>query len=138
MKIERIELIHCRVPLVEPFRISSGAVAEKRAEDMIRAEKGRALSSPGERSAPRQMRLPRAIRLPLRPSGITFGLKRHDQRRRQEWSDEDQALPRRKRGERFHQDRHGMFSIGQQLPHIKQARLRHIWGHEKKDSGTTG
>lgn len=29
MKIERIELIHCRVPLVEPFRISSGAVAEK-------------------------------------------------------------------------------------------------------------
>jgi o-succinylbenzoate synthase len=29
MKIERIDLIHCRVPLVEPFRISSGAVAEK-------------------------------------------------------------------------------------------------------------
>ena len=29
MKIERISLTHVRVPLVEPFRISSGAVAEK-------------------------------------------------------------------------------------------------------------
>jgi O-succinylbenzoate synthase len=29
MRIDRIELTHVRVPLVEPFRISSGAVAEK-------------------------------------------------------------------------------------------------------------
>jgi len=29
MKIDRIELTHVRVPLVEPFRISSGAVSEK-------------------------------------------------------------------------------------------------------------
>src|SRR4030088_3203640 len=29
MKINRIEITHVRVPLVEPFRISSGAVAEK-------------------------------------------------------------------------------------------------------------
>jgi o-succinylbenzoate synthase len=29
VKIERIDLIHVRVPLIEPFRISSGAVAEK-------------------------------------------------------------------------------------------------------------
>jgi O-succinylbenzoate synthase len=29
LKIEQIELTHVRVPLVEPFRISSGAVAEK-------------------------------------------------------------------------------------------------------------
>src|SRR5215468_11576607 len=29
MKVDRIVLTHVRVPLVEPFRISSGAVAEK-------------------------------------------------------------------------------------------------------------
>jgi o-succinylbenzoate synthase len=29
VRIERVDLIHVRVPLVEPFRISSGAVAEK-------------------------------------------------------------------------------------------------------------
>ena len=29
MKIEQISLTHVRVPLVEPFRISSGAVVEK-------------------------------------------------------------------------------------------------------------
>ncbi|MEJ7606565.1 MAG: o-succinylbenzoate synthase [Bryobacteraceae bacterium] len=29
MTVKRITLTHCRVPLVEPFRISSGAVAEK-------------------------------------------------------------------------------------------------------------
>src|SRR5262249_54904865 len=29
MKIDRVVLTHVRVPLVEPFRISSGAVAEK-------------------------------------------------------------------------------------------------------------
>lgn len=29
MTLERVTIVHCRVPLVEPFRISSGAVAEK-------------------------------------------------------------------------------------------------------------
>jgi L-alanine-DL-glutamate epimerase-like enolase superfamily enzyme len=29
LKIEKIILTHVRVPLVEPFRISSGAVSEK-------------------------------------------------------------------------------------------------------------
>ena len=48
MKIERIVLTHVRVPLVEPFRISSGAVAEK---DGILVElRGDGLTGLGESS----------------------------------------------------------------------------------------